>query len=208
MKKYYCKNCNKPISITSGAYGSGLCKSCMMLYRYKTGQMCKPITNLIGCRFGHLTIIGAFQQENNRIAWVCKCDCGNYIKGPSYNLKSGNLKSCGCQRFKKGKEHHLWRGGRTKEKLKNNELKHLYNINLKTYKEMLKNQNNKCFICNQKETRKNFKTQKIKMLSVDHDHKNNKVRSLLCTRCNTVLGLMNEDIFVLRKMINYIKKFK
>jgi len=42
-------------------------------------------------------------------------------------------------------------------------------------------------------------------LAIDHNHSNGKVRSLLCHKCNTVLGLVNEDTNILHKLIEYIK---
>lgn len=43
-------------------------------------------------------------------------------------------------------------------------------------------------------------------LAVDHDHKTDKVRDLLCYRCNIVLGLVNEDEELLFAIIEYLKK--
>ena len=42
-------------------------------------------------------------------------------------------------------------------------------------------------------------------MSVDHCHDTMKVRGLLCHRCNCGIGLLNEDITVLEKAINYLK---
>ena len=35
LKKYYCKLCHRQISINSGIYGSGLCRSCVQKERFK-----------------------------------------------------------------------------------------------------------------------------------------------------------------------------
>lgn len=43
-----------------------------------------------------------------------------------------------------------------------------------------------------------------KKLSVDHCHKTGKVRGLLCSNCNTAIGLLKEDINVLKNAINYL----
>jgi hypothetical protein len=39
----------------------------------------------------------------------------------------------------------------------------------------------------------------------DHDHNSNKFRGWLCGRCNTALGMVNDDIVVLEKLIVYLK---
>ena len=52
--------------------------------------------NLIGNQFGKLTVIKYAGTKNNRTAWLCKCECGNYTTVIGKNLKNGNTKSCGC----------------------------------------------------------------------------------------------------------------
>ena len=42
-------------------------------------------------------------------------------------------------------------------------------------------------------------------LHVDHNHETGKYRGVLCHGCNTSLGLVNENIMTLIKMIKYIK---
>lgn len=36
--------------------------------------------------------------------WLCKCDCGNFLKVSSGNLRSGNTHSCGCYNKQRIKE--------------------------------------------------------------------------------------------------------
>lgn len=45
-----------------------------------------------------------------------------------------------------------------------------------------------------------------KILSVDHCHKSLKVRGLLCTKCNFVLGLVDDSPEILRELAKYLKK--
>jgi len=56
--------------------------------------------DLIGQRFNRLTVIKDTGDRSNdsRIFWLCQCDCGNLTKVRSNNLKSGQVKSCGCLR--------------------------------------------------------------------------------------------------------------
>lgn len=78
-----------------------------------------------------------------------------------------------------------------------------YGISLGEYNNLLKKQNNVCAICNEKETAK--QNVNSKLLCVDHSHSDGKIRGLLCTKCNKVLGLVNDSEFILKNMINYLK---
>jgi len=82
-------------------------------------------------------------------------------------------------------------------------------LTLEKYQELLKKQDNKCKICGTTTpggSRINF--------AIDHDHKccpdyfnhcGNCFRGLLCTRCNTTLGAVEDNIGLLTKMIDYLK---
>ncbi len=43
-------------------------------------------------------------------------------------------------------------------------------------------------------------------LAVDHCHKTNNVRGLLCSKCNVALGLLEDDIERLYRVIEYIRR--
>ena len=54
-------------------------------------------TTLYGMRFGRLTALEPVRiGKEKRFRWRCKCDCGNEVIVPSYKLKDGHTKSCGC----------------------------------------------------------------------------------------------------------------
>ena len=75
-------------------------------------------------------------------------------------------------------------------------LKLRYNISTNEYDAMIVKQNNLCAICNQSQKRRN--------LAVDHCHKTNKVRGLLCDKCNLALGLINENLNVVDAIKSYL----
>lgn len=53
--------------------------------------------NLIGKQFGELIVIEKSSvKKSNRVAWKCKCSCGNETVVITNHLTSGHTKSCGC----------------------------------------------------------------------------------------------------------------
>lgn len=53
--------------------------------------------DLTGQKFGKLKVLQRIENnKNNQIQWLCKCDCGNYHKTTTHNLRAGSCKSCGC----------------------------------------------------------------------------------------------------------------
>jgi len=52
--------------------------------------------NLIGQKFGRLTVIEEAGRKNGHRMWLCNCECGKALNVPSHSLTSGNTKSCGC----------------------------------------------------------------------------------------------------------------
>lgn len=74
-----------------------------------------------------------------------------------------------------------------------------YGIDAKDYKQMLIAQNGVCKICQKPCFSRQF-------LSVDHCHKTGKVRGLLCVKCNTALGMMDDNIDYLNAAIDYLKQ--
>jgi hypothetical protein len=83
------------------------------------------------------------------------------------------------------------------DKVRAHNLKTKYKLTMEQYKEMFYEQKGRCAIC-----------KKEKKLVIDHNHKTNKVRALLCSKCNTALGLFEEDWFLLLSATNYISKWR
>ncbi len=55
-----------------------------------------PFKDLTGKRFGRLVVIEKSKSRDNRIYWLCKCNCGAKTVVASGSLLSGNTRSCGC----------------------------------------------------------------------------------------------------------------
>lgn len=65
-----------------------------------------PRNNLIGQRFGKLTVVSWAGDSR----WLCQCDCGGVSTPITANLKRGNTKTCGCS--KRGSENkRAWKHG-------------------------------------------------------------------------------------------------
>lgn len=73
-----------------------------------------------------------------------------------------------------------------KLKRRNDLLKRKYGIDHSDYLKQLELQNNKCAICLKENT-------PGKYLHIDHCHKTNRVRGLLCHQCNWYMGLVDAD---------------
>ena len=74
-----------------------------------------------------------------------------------------------------------------------------YGLTLIQYSGMFVKQNNCCAICNKEFVSK-------KHTHIDHCHKTNKVRALLCSGCNTAIGLLKESPENLKSALKYLKK--
>lgn len=72
------------------------------------------------------------------------------------------------------------------------------------YWRMYEKQDGKCKICHQPETSVHAFSGKTKDLAIDHCHRTNKVRGLLCSGCNTAIGLLRENVQTLRSAIAYL----
>ena len=79
---------------------------------------------------------------------------------------------------------------------------------------MLKEQNYQCKICRKKlkeradkeGDRRRNNTAKDKRVIVDHDHKTDRVRGMLCNNCNLLLGHADDDVTILNSAIVYLKE--
>lgn len=95
----------------------------------------------------------------------------------------------------KGVMHHYkFQGG--KEAHRNRMLLHYHGITSEKYSEMLGSQDGKCAGCKAI----------FKVLSVDHDHITGKIRGLLCAKCNTGLGMLNDSVETLNNLVRYLNE--
>lgn len=77
-----------------------------------------------------------------------------------------------------------------------------YGLTEAAFNELVARQGGVCGICQRPETRKG-KWGEVQPLSVDHDHETGVVRGLLCARCNSVLGFIEQET-LLEAAIRYL----
>lgn len=92
-----------------------------------------------------------------------------------------------------------WRK-RFPEKAKAAKLRQIYGITLAEYKILLETHNNRCAICDSPHADWGRNS-----LVVDHCHKTNKVRGLLCHPCNNMLGMAKDNPDTMRKGAAYVE---
>lgn len=77
-------------------------------------------------------------------------------------------------------------------------LQRTYHISLEEYSAREAAQHGLCLICGRPPHGR------VKLLVVDHNHLTGKVRGLLCSECNTALGLFYDDPKTMQAAINYL----
>jgi len=82
------------------------------------------------------------------------------------------------------------------------------NLTKDFYDKMMEEQQYKCAICKQPETRMARDGKTITRLCIDHDHDTNDVRALLCHDCNTMLGKAKDSPELLIEAAHYLVDFK
>lgn len=94
----------------------------------------------------------------------------------------------------------LCRGRKHKKYFHEAAIQKKYNLTIEDYYELLKQQQGNCAICNTnllKQTRKPH---------IDHDHKTNTVRGLLCANCNMGIGHLRDDYRICLNAVMYLKR--
>lgn len=86
------------------------------------------------------------------------------------------------------------------------DLQRKYRLSLTDYEKMFLQQNGLCAICHLPETRQ--RNGKETRLVVDHSHVGDaKVRKLLCSRCNVLIGLAGDSPVILLAALSYLQQF-
>lgn len=62
-------------------------------------------SDLVGKRFGRLTVIEMAGVKRHHAQWLCQCDCGLTTLSYAYQLNNGSKQSCGCLRTEEASKH-------------------------------------------------------------------------------------------------------
>lgn len=78
-------------------------------------------------------------------------------------------------------------------------LRRFYKMTVEQFEQLLASQGNRCAICETTDPGpKNF--------HVDHDHKTDRIRGILCNNCNRGIGYLKDSAEVLQKAVEYLKE--
>lgn len=127
------------------------------------------------------------QKRDGYDSWCKKCKLASqykYLKNPEAWAKRVEFR----------KKYNL----NTKERRKFNRMKRLYGVTFDKYEDLINKQKGICAICGDD---LKFKHN----ASIDHCHKTNNIRGILCTNCNSGLGHFKDDRRILGKAIKYLK---
>lgn len=113
-----------------------------------------------------------------RRRWKCQSD-------PTYAKEAAQRHRDGARKFRKA----------FPDRIKNTRLRSMYGIDLLTYQKMSASQQGACAICGGMDCK----------LFVDHDHKTGRVRGLLCSACNLLLGKARESEEILLRAASYLR---
>jgi hypothetical protein len=92
--------------------------------------------------------------------------------------------------------------GLLKKQARHNTLIRNYGIGLKEYEQLFKEQNGRCKICDISQELLN------KPLCVDHCHSTGIIRGLLCSKCNTAIGFLQDNSLIIDKASAYVRKYE
>jgi len=124
----------------------------------------------------------------------------NLEKKKDYDIQY-NIKN--AKRIKEMKKQwELNNAEKVKKMKRQSHLKTKYGLSIQEYNKMFEKQEGCCAIC------KRHQSSLKGVLNVDHNHLTNDIRGLLCTKCNSYIGYIDEDFNVLKRMIDYFEMYK
>jgi len=128
----------------------------------------------------------------------------NFTK--DWSRKDGLYSLCkGCAAAKSSK---IYKNNQESENVRRYEarVKAEYGITVEQKDLIFREQGEVCAVCKSPSVRRRVRG-RDQTWPIDHDHKTGKVRGILCSPCNMVLGLVGDSEQVLLSMVDYIRKY-
>ena len=138
--------------------------------------------------------IRSYKDKNSNIHKYSdsKCkDCKNAYSRNYNNVNKDTLKSIHKEWRREHSNYSKEWAERNKSKIRLSQIKYNYNLTEEEYEALSK----ACEVCGS-----------TKNLCIDHNHIIGKVRGVLCSRCNSALGLLRDSKEVILKLASYIEK--
>ena len=123
----------------------------------------------------------------------------NFYANPT---RPGKMSVCrGCTRKKSRETYQKAKAkGTHSAAQRKSHIKRTYGLSLEDYQSILLSQGGVCAIC-----QKDFGRTGP---SVDHDHLTGRVRGLLCRRCNSGIGMLDDSIDLVLRAASYLERFQ
>ncbi len=131
------------------------------------------------CKRGHVAA---------RLVNDCGCvECANYTK------------RCNPKRRERDRKYNT----QNRERRRQNDILRYHEVDAGHYAMILAGQHGGCALCH-----RDLSALPTKLVHVDHDHATGLVRGILCSNCNSGLGLLDDDPKLLARAIEYVLEFR
>ena len=127
--------------------------------------------------------------KGGKVVYLCKVNLERYKD--SNGRKPASKVNKGINRYSLGSDY-----------VSEKSLLARYNISIEDYNELLNIQDSKCAICNR------HISEFTSRFDIDHCHVTGKIKGLLCNNCNAGVGLLNDDVNLIKNAIIYLNKYK
>jgi len=146
-------------------------------------KQCKCNENTIGIWLRKFKII------TEKEGYICEM-CGNPFIPHKKSVTTQKYCNRNCTR------KHYYSTRRGSRSRKNSKLKREYGITIEEYDKIVRIQKKRCKICGSE----------VEILYIDHNHKTDEIRGLLCHNCNISLGLLKDNPMILYNCIKYLRR--
>lgn len=146
------------------------------------------------------------KDSNNKCGLTSQCKACRKIQRMCWGKKHPEkVRKHKRDEYHRNREKHLeyTRSSERRDRWFRWKLKRQFGISFDDFMSLMDSQLGLCAICHGEMDRGQTSN---KRLNIDHDHKTGKVRGLLCFRCNTGIGSLNDDPKVLASAIRYLMK--